>query len=107
MNIGTEQSVGVHATLAYIKIIHASVVLDLNDDVFGFLTSNKVWRATERARARRCVEACVYGTHDFVRLRRLDALVVFIARVTAHYGHAVNIGAACLFFFKQKTAYEI
>src|SRR5437660_3085705 len=31
-----------------------------------FLTSNKVWIATDRSRARRCVEACVYGTLDFV-----------------------------------------
>src|SRR5260370_8198085 len=29
-------------------------------------TSNKVWIATDRSRARRCVEACVYGTLDFV-----------------------------------------
>src|SRR5262245_64161590 len=28
--------------------------------------SNKVWIATDRSRARRCVEACVYGTLDFV-----------------------------------------
>src|SRR5438552_9837637 len=31
---------------------------------FDFLTSNKVWIATDRSRARRCVEACVYGTLD-------------------------------------------
>src|SRR5438477_6889124 len=30
----------------------------------SFLTSNKVWIATDRSRARRCVEACVYGTLD-------------------------------------------
>src|SRR5712692_8807392 len=43
-----------------------SVVLDLTEDDFDFLTSNKVWIATDRSRARRCVEACVYGTLDFV-----------------------------------------
>src|SRR5262249_51939232 len=32
-----------------------------------FLTSNKVWIATDRSRARRCVEACVYGTLDLAR----------------------------------------
>src|SRR5947208_12426663 len=41
-------------------------VLDLTEDDFDFLTSNKVWIATDRSRARRCVEACVYGTLDFV-----------------------------------------
>src|SRR5260370_31797132 len=39
-------------------------VLDLTEDDFDFLTSNKVWIATDRSRARRCVEACVYGTLD-------------------------------------------
>src|SRR5258708_20191699 len=37
-----------------------------SEDDFDFLTSNKVWIATDRSRARRCVEACVYGTLDFV-----------------------------------------
>src|SRR5262249_7595126 len=49
-----------------IKLIQASAVLDLTEDDFDFLTSNKVWIATDRSRARRCVEACVYGTLDFV-----------------------------------------
>src|SRR5207249_3044274 len=44
-----------------IKLIQASAVLDLTEDDFDFLTSNKVWIATDRSRARRCVEACVYG----------------------------------------------
>src|SRR2546430_17199057 len=52
--------------LASIKLIQASAVLDLTEDDFDFLTSNKVWIATDRSRARRCVEACVYGTLDFV-----------------------------------------
>src|SRR5438094_5682408 len=32
-------------------------------------TSNKVWIATDRSRARRCVEACVYGTLDLTQRR--------------------------------------
>src|SRR5258708_40360562 len=52
-----------------IKLIQASAVLDLTEDDFDFLTSNKVWIATDRSRARRCVEACVYGTLDFVGYR--------------------------------------
>src|SRR5437016_9203213 len=46
------------------RSIQASAVLDLTEDDFDFLTSNKVWIATDRSRARRCVEACVYGTLD-------------------------------------------
>src|SRR5206468_332630 len=67
----TEQSVRFQTALASIKLIQASAVLDLTEDDFDFLTSNKVWIATDRSRARRCVEACVYGTLDFVGYPRL------------------------------------
>src|SRR5437868_2111159 len=56
----TEQSVRFQSELASIKLIQASAVLDLTEDDFDFLTSNKVWIASDRSRARRCVEACVY-----------------------------------------------
>src|SRR5437764_11952939 len=71
--------------LASIKLIQASAVLDLTEDDFDFLTSNKVWIATDRSRARRCVEACVYGTLDFVGYPRFPAPVEFIAAVIAYY----------------------
>src|SRR4051812_49640791 len=78
-------------SLASIKLIQASAVLDLTEDDFDFLTSNKVWIATDRSRARRCVEACVYGTLDFVGYPRFPAPVEFIAAVIAYYVHPVNI----------------
>src|SRR5690242_21397166 len=56
----------------------------------------KVWIATDRSRARRCVEACVYGTLDFVGYPRFPAPVEFIAAVIAYYVHPVNIQTACL-----------
>src|SRR2546421_4229157 len=68
----TEQSVRFQTALASIKLIQASAVLDLTEDDFDFLTSNKVWIATDRSRARRCVEACVYGTLDFVGYPRSE-----------------------------------
>src|SRR5258708_27455970 len=66
-----------------------------SEDDFDFLTSNKVWIATDRSRARRCVEACVYGTLDFVGYPRFPAPVEFIAAVIAYYVHPVNIQTAC------------
>src|SRR5260370_41103289 len=51
----TEQSVRFQTALASIKLIQASAVLDLTEDDFDFLTSNKVWIATDRSRARVCV----------------------------------------------------
>src|SRR5207253_5238266 len=92
----TEQSVRFQTALASIKLTQASAVLDLTEDDFDFLTSNKVWIATDRSRARRCVEACVYGTLDFVGYPRFPAPVEFIAAVIAYYVHPVNIQTACL-----------
>src|SRR6476661_6136724 len=92
----TEQSVRFQTALASIKLIQASAVLDLTEDDFDFLTSNKVWIATDRSRARRCVEACVYGTLDFVGYPRFPAPVEFIAAVIAYYVHPVNIQTACV-----------
>src|SRR5262245_27407634 len=74
----TEQSVRFQTALASIKLIKASAVLNLTEDDFDFLTSNKVWIATDRSRARRCVEACVYGTLDFVGYPRFPAPVEFL-----------------------------
>src|SRR6266849_7023451 len=92
----TEQSVPFQTDFASIKLIHASAVLDLTDDDFDFLTRNKVWIATDRSRARRCVEACVYCTLDFVGYLRFPAPVEFIAAVIAYYVHPVYIQPACL-----------
>ncbi|VTU63720.1 hypothetical protein AMBR_FBHANALA_01765 [Dolosigranulum pigrum] len=92
----TEQSVRFQTALASIKLIQASAVLDLTEDDFDFLTSNKVWIATDRSRARRCVDACVYGTLDFVGYPRFPAPVEFIAADIAYYVHPVNIQTACL-----------
>src|SRR5260364_458870 len=92
----TEQSVRFQTALASIKLIQDSAVLDLTEDDFDFLTSNKVWIANDRSRARRCVEACVYGTLVFVGYPRFPAPVDFIAAVIPYYVHTVNIQTACL-----------
>src|SRR2546430_11113485 len=73
----TEQSVRFQTALASISLSQASAVLDLAEDDCDFLTSNKVWIATDRSRARRCVEACAYGTLDFVGYPRLPGPVDF------------------------------
>src|SRR5690349_5466950 len=83
----TEQSVRFQTALASINLIQASAVLVLSVYDFDFLTSNKVRIAADRSRARRCVEACVYGTLDFVGYSRFPAPVEFIAAVIAYYVH--------------------
>ena len=91
-----ECAVAFLTALASIKLIQASSVLDLTEDDFEFLTSDRVWIATDRSRARRAVEACVYGTLDFVGYPRFPAPVEFISAVIAYYVHPVNIQTACL-----------
>src|SRR5262249_60240790 len=76
--------------------LHDALPIYLTEDDFDFLTSNKVWIATDRSRARRCVEACVCGTLDFVGYPRFPAPVELIAAVIAYYVHPVNIQTACL-----------
>src|SRR5690554_7305936 len=49
-------SVRFQTALASIKLIQASAVLDLTEDDFDFLTSNKVWIATDRSRARQKIQ---------------------------------------------------
>src|SRR5258706_465471 len=88
----TEQSVRFQTALASITLIPASAFLGLTEDDFDFLTITKVWNATDRCRARRCVEASVYGTLDFVGYPRFPAPVEFIAALIAYYFHP--------FFFK-------
>src|SRR5256885_233314 len=83
----SEQSVRFPTALASIKLIQASAVLDLSEDDFDFLTSNKVWIATDRSRARRCVEAYVYGTLDFVGYPRFHAPVEFIVFFSSRRRH--------------------
>src|SRR5690242_21937538 len=78
------------STEIYTLSLHDALPI-LTEDDFDFLTSNKVWIATDRSRARRCVEACVYGTLDFVGYPRFPAPVEFIAAVIAYYVHPVNI----------------
>src|SRR5258708_36488484 len=92
----TEHSVRFQTALASIKLIPASAVLDLTEDDFDFLTSTTDWIATDRSRARRCVEACVYGTLDFLGHPRFPAPFEFIAAVLPYYVHPVNSQTPCL-----------
>src|SRR3989442_15685611 len=92
----TEQSVRFQTALASIKLIQASAVLDLTEADFDFLPSNKVWIATDRSRARRCVGACVYATLDFVGYPRFPAPVALIVAVIAYYVPPVHLQTACL-----------
>src|SRR2546421_8142460 len=92
----TEQSVRFQTALASIKLIQASAVLDLTEDDFDFLTSDTIWIATDRSRARRCVEACVYGTLEFVGYPRFTGRVAFRVGVIDYEFHPIKIQSACL-----------
>src|SRR5688500_20027547 len=94
----TQQSVRFQTALASIKLIQASAVLDLTEDDFYFLTSNNVWIDTDRTRDRRCVEACVYGTLDFVGYPRFPDTDGCLASVIANCILPVTLTMNCLIF---------
>src|SRR5262245_65936605 len=94
----TEQSVRFQTALASIKLIQASAVLDLTEDDFDFLKSNKVWIATDGSSARRCVEACVYGTLEFGGYYRFPSPVVCSVAVSAFFVHTVNFYLTSILF---------
>src|SRR2546428_13441227 len=78
--------------------------LDLTEDDFDFLTSNKVWIATDRSRARRCVEACVYGTLDFVGYPRFPAPVEKECRSESGSAGMPRPISYAVFCLKKKSA---
>src|SRR5262249_27768653 len=67
----------VHGRDSLVDILKERGLLSESDAVQPLIGSNKVWIATDRSRARRCVEACVYGTLDFVGYPRFPAPVEF------------------------------
>lgn len=89
---------GIHYrnALAAIKMVGASAVLDLTEDDFNFLINDKLWIATDRTRARRCVEAAIYGALDYLSLPRFAVPAEYIAAAIAYYVKPVNIMFACL-----------
>src|SRR5205823_8756765 len=101
----TEQSVRFQTALASIKLIQASAVLDLTEDDFDFLTSNKVWIATDRSRARRCVEACVYGTLDFVGYPLFPAPVEKECRSEERFSRNAETDLVCRLLLEKKKQF--
>ena len=82
--------------LASIKLIQEASLVALEEGDFDFLIQEKVWVSTDRARARRVIEAATYGALDYVGFPRVDAPAEFIAAVIAYYVHPVNMQSACL-----------
>ena len=81
--------------LAAIQMLKEASCLDLTDDDFDFLTSKKLWLPGDRSRARRCVEATVYGALDFLGFPRFPAPAEFIAGAICYYVSPVNMQIAC------------
>src|SRR5690625_7815021 len=97
MSQDTEQSVRFQTALASINLIQASAALDLTEDDFDFLTSTKVWIATDRSRARLCVAARVYRTMDPGAYPPFPTPADAITADTAYYVHPANITPASPF----------
>src|SRR5438105_15949198 len=80
----------------YVPLAYFQFFFFFNDTATTEIYTLSLHDALPISRARRCVEACVYGTLDFVGYPRFPAPVEFIAAVIAYYVHPVNIQTACL-----------
>lgn len=83
-------------SVAALQMLNESAALDMTQDDYDFFVAPRLWLSTDRSRARRCIEAAVYGTLDFCGYPRFPAPVEFIAAVIAHFVHPINIQTACL-----------
>lgn len=83
-------------SIAALRLLNDSAALDMTPDDYAFFTGNRMWLAVDRSRARRCVEAAVYGTLDFCGYPRFPAPVEFIAAAIAHFVDPINLQTACL-----------
>lgn len=90
------QDVTYATSMAAIRMLNQHAALDMTQDDYDFFTRDQIWLATDRSRARRCVEAAVYGTLDFVGYPRFPAPVEFIAAAIAWFVSPANIQTACL-----------
>src|SRR5262245_7600312 len=79
----TEQSVRFQTALASIKLIQASAVLDLTEDDFDFLTSNKVWIAQCLASISRWITASSSWKRFCLFVCRALSSIMVICMLTA------------------------
>lgn len=82
--------------VASLRLVKNMQVFDMTQDDFNFLTKSDVWVGTDRGRARRCVEAVVYGALDYCGYPRFPAPAEFISAAIAYFVHPVNLQTACL-----------
>lgn len=82
--------------VAAMRMVGDAAVLDLPEDDYDFLIQDKLWLARDRARARRCIEAAVYGAIDYVGFPRFAVPAEFVAAAIAYYVHPINIMSASL-----------
>src|SRR4051794_1010028 len=73
----TEQSVRFQTALASIKLIQASAVLDLTEDDFDFLTSNKVWIALLKSGVNHTSRGSIStSTLPSIKLRKCSSKII-------------------------------
>lgn len=84
------------STLYALKLVASDGLLDLTKDDYAFLTSERLWIALDRARARKCIEAVVYGSLDALGLPRFAVPAEMVAASIVYFVHPSNLRFACL-----------
>lgn len=78
-----------------INMVKEASLVALEESDFEFLTQEKMWVSTDRARARRVVEAATFGAVDFIGFPRVKVPAEFIAATICTYVNPVNMMSAC------------
>jgi len=84
------------ASVGALKVLGGSGYLDMGQDDLDFLMAPRPWMATDRNRARRCIEMYAYGCLDVIGLPRFPLPAEFLACVIARCVHAVNWQTSCV-----------
>lgn len=83
--------------LQAIKISGASGIVEIDEDDFAFLTRKTPWILTDQSRAKRCLEAIIYGAAQYIGLPPAQPCGEYIAGTIAAFVSPVNYWAACHF----------
>ena len=83
-------------SVAALKALAAEGYVDISDEDVAFLNSERVWTASDRNRARRCIEAFSYGAIDLMGLPRFPLPAEFVAAVIVKHVHAINWQTSCV-----------
>ncbi len=91
------------SVLASIKLAREDSFIDLTAEDMAFLMRDRIWSLAEKKKARRCIDAIIFGSLDASGLPRFEVPSEFTAGVIATFVHSTNLMIACEFMSGATT----